>query len=105
MKKIPWAEIHLYFDHRDAPLPCYLLRLPVELRQPIFSFVLPNDYKGRYEAYSVRHTSLAAIPPNSQLLEEASDHLYLTLLCRIYFCVGAIYIVLQKGPSSPGIRW
>ncbi|EFQ98512.1 hypothetical protein MGYG_01539 [Nannizzia gypsea CBS 118893] len=104
MKKIPWTEIQLCFDHQNTVLPCHILRLPIELRQHIFSFVLA-EYKRKYEIYSAHHTFLTIARLNRQLFKETSDLLYRKLLCRFYFWAGDIYIMEKRCPSADPGSW
>lgn len=75
----PFAQ--LCNDHRDWDgLPCYLLKLPVELRMHIFSYVLPDKPVNAWLDSPLRQdrqrTCFELLLVNRQIKEEAMDILY-----------------------------
>lgn len=106
LKKIPWSERgQLCSKHVDFILPCYILRLPTELRQHIFSYVL-DEYKGdEYAPYYTYHSFVNRMFLNRQIFQEANDVLYRSLVCKIYIDDKDIYILGRKCSSAQPGSW
>ncbi|KAH7364006.1 hypothetical protein BKA65DRAFT_490190 [Rhexocercosporidium sp. MPI-PUGE-AT-0058] len=73
----------LCFDHREHPMTCYFLKIPIEMRLRIYQFLLPDrDVPARYEKSSLAsdgggvHTSILCV--NRQIHDEATGLLYRT---------------------------
>ncbi|KAI1974148.1 hypothetical protein LOZ53_004262 [Ophidiomyces ophidiicola] len=96
LKKIPWCERRqVCAKHADFPLPCHILRLPTELRQQIFSYIL-DDYKSQYAEFYTYFSFLKMAQLNHQIFEEACDVLYRNFECKIYFYREELYILGRK---------
>ncbi|KMU92038.1 hypothetical protein CIHG_09846 [Coccidioides immitis H538.4] len=105
LKKIPWSERRqLCSEHADFPLPCYILRLPTELRQQIFSYIL-DDYQSQYVQFYTYYSFLKMARLNRQIFEEASDILYRNFVCKIYLHHEGIYILQRKCLSVRPGSW
>ncbi|QSS59759.1 hypothetical protein I7I51_09195 [Histoplasma capsulatum] len=101
-KKIPWTEIQLCFEHKDFALPCYILRLPIELRQQIFSYIL-DKYQGSYSKFYTYYAFLKLARLNRRIFQDATDVLYRTLVCN-FFLSGEYVCILGRyfHPIQPG---
>ncbi|KKZ65060.1 hypothetical protein EMCG_01300 [[Emmonsia] crescens] len=104
LKKIPWTEIQLCFEHIDFALPCYILRLPVELRQHIFSYIL-DEYQSSYAKFYTYFTFRKVACLNRQIFEDATDVLYRNLVCDIYLSGKVVYILGRTCHSIQPGSW
>ncbi|PGH34347.1 hypothetical protein GX50_02830 [[Emmonsia] crescens] len=104
LKKIPWTEIQLCFEHIDFALPCYILRLPIELRQHIFSYIL-DEYQSSYAKFYTYFTFRKVACLNRQIFEDATDVLYRNLVCDIYLSGKNAYILGRTCHSIQPGSW
>ncbi|KAL2369024.1 hypothetical protein BDBG_06816 [Blastomyces gilchristii SLH14081] len=104
LKKIPWTEIQLCFKHIELALPCYILRLPLELRQQIFSYIL-NEYQSSYAKFYTYYSFLKVARLNRQIFEDATDVLYRKLVCDIFLSGKDVYILGRKCHSIQTGSW
>ncbi|PGG97411.1 hypothetical protein AJ80_09702 [Polytolypa hystricis UAMH7299] len=103
-KKIPWTEIQLCFEHKDFAFPCYILRLPIELRQHIFSYIL-DEYQGSYSEFYTYYTFLKVARLNRQIFQDATDVLYRNLVCNIFLSGENVCILGTKCHSVQPGSW
>ncbi|EZF34172.1 hypothetical protein TMEN_4382 [Trichophyton mentagrophytes] len=83
LKKIPWSERRqVCTKHADSPLPCFILRLPIELRQQIFTYIL-DGYRREYVAFYTYFNILKTARLNRQIYQEVCDLLHRKLVCNI----------------------
>ncbi|KAH6667799.1 hypothetical protein B0J14DRAFT_172586 [Halenospora varia] len=73
----------LCLDHREHPMTCYLLKLPIEMRLRIYQFLLPDKpIPARYGKFSLAsdgggvYTAILCV--NRQIHDEAAGLLYST---------------------------
>lgn len=83
LKKIPWSERRqVCTKHVDSSLPCFIIRLPIELRQQIFSYIL-NEYQKEYVPLYTYFSILHMAQVNRQIYQDACDLLHRKLVCNI----------------------
>ncbi|OJD23862.1 hypothetical protein ACJ73_04780 [Blastomyces percursus] len=104
LKKIPWTEIQLCFEHIDFALPCYILRLPTELRQLIFSYIL-DEYQSSYAKFYTYYSFLKVARLNRQIFQETTDLLYRTFVCDIFVHDKDVQILGRKCRSIQPGSW
>ncbi|OJD16007.1 hypothetical protein AJ78_03799 [Emergomyces pasteurianus Ep9510] len=104
LKQIPWTDRQLCFSHKDFVLPCYLLRLPTEIRQQIFSYIL-DEYKSQYVQYYSYSTLVNKLCLSRQIFEEVTDVLYRNLVCDISIHERSLFILGRKCHSLRPGSW
>ncbi|EFR03854.1 hypothetical protein MGYG_06854 [Nannizzia gypsea CBS 118893] len=105
LKKIPWSERRqLCIKHADYSLPCYILRLPTELRQQIFSYIL-DDYQSQYVQFYTYYSFLKIAQLNRQIFREATDILYRNLVCKVFLYEGTVCILGRNCLSVKPGSW
>ncbi|KAG5292239.1 hypothetical protein I7I48_04272 [Histoplasma ohiense] len=104
LKKIPWSEKQLCVEHKDFVLPCYILRLPTELRQHIFLYIL-DEYQSQYVPYYTYCSFINMMCLSHQIFEEATDILYRNLVCNIALSERRVYILGRRCLSVQPGSW
>ncbi|PGH08343.1 hypothetical protein GX51_01169 [Blastomyces parvus] len=104
LKEIPWTEVQLCFEHIDFPLPCYILRLPIELRQQIFSYIL-DEYQRSIPRDRRYRSFLEIAHMNRQIYEDATYVLYQNAVCEISLWGKNAYILGIKCYSIQPGSW